>query len=318
MKQNKLRISESEIIERFKKSHGDNYDYSHLNYRGTRQKVKITCKKCSYVFSMFPNNHANGQGCKKCLYKRLPQNQPTPSEEWIKSAKKLHENSYEYLTPYINEKTLIRIKCKKCGHEFEIQARGHYPMGSKCKKCFIKNNPQNQLKYTIISFEEKCKIIHNNKYKYFQDFRGTNYKMTIGCKKCGATFKQAAYAHLNKKHGCPFCNFSKGELAIQEYLNEHDIQYECQKRFDGLIYKESLRFDFYLPQHNLVIEFDGQLHFEASDYFGGAKYLKETQTKDKIKNKYCKKNNIKLLRISYKVKNKIKEILDEALEAIIQ
>lgn len=61
-----------------------------------------------------------------------------------------------------------------------------------------------------------------------------------------------------------------------------------------------LPFDFYLPDYNLCIEYDGIHHFEINEYFGGVDRLKYTKKHDKIKNIYCKLNNIKLIRISYK------------------
>ena len=74
-----------------------------------------------------------------------------------------------------------------------------------------------------------------------------------------------------------------------------------------------LRFDFYIPSKNLCIEFDGKQHFEPYD-FSGKLTKKETlnefenlKIRDKLKNDYCNKNNIKLLRIKYNenIKNKL-------------
>ena len=95
MRKRRPSITESEIINRFKKVHGDNYDYSHLNYKSTNQKVNIICKKCGYKFSTLPHNHTNGGGCKPCQYKKLPQNQPMSNDKWVKLATKFHKNQYE-------------------------------------------------------------------------------------------------------------------------------------------------------------------------------------------------------------------------------
>lgn len=74
---------------------------------------------------------------------------------------------------------------------------------------------------------------------------------------------------------------------------------------------KNIHFDFYLPEENICIEFDGEQHFRPIDYFGGENTFKLTQKRDKIKNKYCKNNNIKLLRIKYdeNITKKLKSIL---------
>ena len=58
-------------------------------------------------------------------------------------------------------------------------------------------------------------------------------------------------------------------------------------------------FDFYLPDYNACIEYDGQQHFEPIDFFGGEEKFKKTIQRDEIKTNYCLVNNIRLLRIRY-------------------
>lgn len=60
-----------------------------------------------------------------------------------------------------------------------------------------------------------------------------------------------------------------------------------------------LPFDFYIPEQNILIEYDGQHHFEPIKGWGGEEKFKLTQENDQIKNKYCEEKNIKLLRIPY-------------------
>lgn len=76
-----------------------------------------------------------------------------------------------------------------------------------------------------------------------------------------------------------------------------------------------MRFDFYLPQYNTLIEYDGKQHFEPIEFFGGEEKFNKLQENDKIKNEYCKNNKIPLIRISYK--NQKREI-ETTLDKIIQ
>jgi len=106
-------------------------------------------------------------------------------------------------------------------------------------------------------------------------------------------------------------NLSYGASKIREWLIGKKINFVLEKTFPDCKIKKLLRFDFFLPDLNLAIEYDGRQHFEKVSKFGGAEKLKETQLRDKIKNNYCKDNNIYLSRISFSVENKIDEIMEQ-------
>ena len=84
--------------------------------------------------------------------------------------------------------------------------------------------------------------------------------------------------------------------------------------FDDCKKKRTLPFDFYIPLLNLLIEYDGAQHFESPEIFGGEEGLQERQENDKIKNDYCSKNGIKLVRIPYTHFDQIETILEFVLE----
>lgn len=52
-----------------KKVHGDKYDYSLVDYKHCKQKVRIKCNKCGHIFEQTPDSHLQGQGCSKCILK---------------------------------------------------------------------------------------------------------------------------------------------------------------------------------------------------------------------------------------------------------
>lgn len=95
-------------------------------------------------------------------------------------------------------------------------------------------------------------------------------------------------------------NRSRGEQKLLDILNFLQIEYNTQYTFNDCINFDTnrkLRFDFYLPDFNCCIEYDGQQHFKKNSLFQES--LESIQKRDKIKNKYCKENNIYLLRIPY-------------------
>lgn len=58
-------IKESVILDRFKETHNDRYDYSLVEYKGINKKVEIICKEHG-SFWQGPESHFNGQGCPSC------------------------------------------------------------------------------------------------------------------------------------------------------------------------------------------------------------------------------------------------------------
>lgn len=99
------------------------------------------------------------------------------------------------------------------------------------------------------------------------------------------------------------CMKSCGEQKIQEVLCSLDIVYEKEKVFQNCINPKTkclLRFDFYLPDYNCCIEYDGIQHFKYSNNgWNNKKHFEKVKYRDSIKNKYCQNNNIKLIRIPY-------------------
>ncbi len=106
---------------------------------------------------------------------------------------------------------------------------------------------------------------------------------------------------------------SKGELKIKKFLEKNNIKYLREKVFDDCKHLSNLRFDFYLPDLNILIEFDGIQHFIAQKNFGGENGLKNMQLKDKIKNDWCVENKKELLRIPYYEYKNIEQILNKKL-----
>lgn len=110
---------------------------------------------------------------------------------------------------------------------------------------------------------------------------------------------------------CPVCSgkISSGEFTVKQVLENHHINFIQQKTFDGCKDKNPLPFDFYLPDYNMMIEYDGKQHYEPVEYFGGKESFDYTVRHDTIKNKYCKDNNVDILRIPYWDEDNIESII---------
>lgn len=178
------------------------------------------------------------------------------------------------------------------------------------KKNVRKGNKSNfygknyNIKLTNTEFITKANIKHNNLYDYsITKYDGSSNKVDIICKKHGI-FTQIANTHLGGC-GCPKCNNSIGELIIEDFLLKNNINFINQYKFDGCFNKSKLPFDFYLPDFNICIEYDGEFHYK--DF--GFNDLEYQNNNDNIKNNFCEKNNIKLIRIPYTERENINEIL---------
>ena len=154
-----------------------------------------------------------------------------------------------------------------------------------------------------------------NGYKILSPYIGVHDKMLIDFN-CGHKPNWTLPNILKKNHNCPICSESKGEKIIRLYLENNNIKFIQEHRFKDCKHKNLLRFDFYIPNYNLCIEYDGEQHYKAFNHFGGEERLKDTENKDKIKNNYCEDNGINLLRIPYYEIENAEKILDREFEKL--
>lgn len=110
---------------------------------------------------------------------------------------------------------------------------------------------------------------------------------------------------------------SKGEKRILEYLESKKILYIREFKYSECKSEKGwpLRFDFYLEEYNLLIEYQGHHHFKPINKYRRAKITHEkTVVNDNIKKEFIKKNNINLLEIHYKDYDNIESILENYLK----
>ena len=276
------------FIEKSNLIHSNKYDYSLVDYKNNKTKVKIICP-IHGIFEQTPYHHiCRKQGCSKCSKKYKPN-----TKEFIDKCLKIHENRYDYsLVDYKNNKTKIKIICPIHG-VFEQYPYAHLKKKQGCNLCYKKNMFDD-----IYTFIEKSNLIHNNKYDYsLTNYINSKTKVKIICPKHGV-FEQIPNDHINGS-GCPKCKESIGEKIIRDILDWKNVFYQCQKSFDNCKNINKLTFDFYLPKYNICIEYDGEQHYKPIEFFGGSISLKKQKIRDGIKTRFCKENDIKLIRIGY-------------------
>lgn len=278
--------------------HGEKYNYDLVNYKGNKTKVKILCIEHN-VFEQSPKSHLHGSGCTKYGLLKIKTSRYL-KEDIIKMTKEAHDDKYDYSKfEFINMSTKTIVICPKHG-EYEIEPIIQLNHG--CKKCYYDIIGNNNRK-SFDNFLQKANKKHNNFYDYSKvNYIDSSTKIEIICPKHGSFWQVPSLHYCG--NGCPICKMSKGEREIEIFLINHNIKYTKQFIFNDCRLKNPLSFDFYLSDYNICIEFDGRQH--SSKNKQQSLYFDESiSVRDNIKNEYCKKNNIILIRIKYSVLNNI-------------
>jgi hypothetical protein len=274
-------------------------DYVHSR---KKMRYKCSCGNTSYTtFAMF----RLGVRCKKCGGEKIRNSLKYTFEHVKKYFEK--QNCKLLEKTYIDSNKSLKYKCS-CGN-ISYVSFNHFKRGNRCAKCAAKNTAEKiRYKYSFVKgyFEKQNCILLSKKYE------NSNKKLKYKCK-CGNT-SHISFSSFLKGKRCKNCKSSNGEKLIKELLTKNKIKFESQKSFNGCRYKRILAFDFYIPNKNTCIEFDGQFHYEPKLFKDSKNYLQNYKTqkiRDNIKNKFCKNNNINLLRIPYWNYNNIKDILNK-------
>lgn len=295
------------FIKKAKSIHGNEYDYSKTIYKGSHEKIIVTCK-IHGDFLTTPANHTSKHNqckCPKCS------NRFMNKEYFIEKAKEIHGNKYDYSkVEYINTSTKVCIICPIHG-EFWQRPNDHLN-GRGCNKCGKESlREQFSNKKTFI---EKAKKIHGNKYDYSKvNYINAKTKVCIICPEHGE-FWQTPDSHLRGR-GCQLCNsFKKSVDEISDFLQKNGIIFDREKNFEWL---GKQRLDFYIPKYNIAIEYQGEQHFKPIKYFGGEKRFKDRTERDERKLKKCIENGVKILYITF-VKNINKDNIIKTKEELLQ
>jgi len=157
------------------------------------------------------------------------------------------------------------IKCEYicgCG-EKNISSFQHLRVGGSCFVCGVKKNAD-KLRFTLEQVKEKLSVINENIEIIDDVYVDSKTKLKCRCRIDGNIFYMD-WCSLNGGSGCPKCIITKGESKILKYLELNKFNYAIQKEFDNLFgvsgYRK-LSYDFYLPDYNILIEYDGAYHFE--------------------------------------------------------
>lgn len=270
------------------------------NYIKDNVKIDVKCNVCGHEWKPKPSNLIQGFGCPKCYEKsRL-----NTHDDFLLRMKSINKD-ISIIGKYTGANNKILCRCNICSHEWSPKANALLS-GHGCPECF-----HNSRRKSHNDFVNQLNEI-NPDITIIGEYKNNKTKIKCKCDKCGYVWETAPTQLLSGR-GCRKCATSKGEKKIMLYLKENNIDYFHQHTFDDCKDIKLLPFDFYIPENNTVIEYDGEQHFRPVDYFGGIEKYQIGKRHDEIKNQYCNDNNINLIRIPYTDFNNISYILDNKL-----
>ena len=296
--------------------------------KGTKTQIPITCDFCGEIYyksyNAFNNKNYNHKydACDKCKIKKakLTLKETTMDNKWNNLVRVCNDNGYKVITPkseVTNVKMKIKYLCDKHGEQesdYMNMISGHF--------CYLCGREQtvNKSRKNINDVITDIEKYNGNKLLNPEDYKNSHESnLRILCGTCGKNvfiMSRHAYRAKTASHLCAECSkkISGGELRIKNVLDDNGVSYEREKRFSDCRDYFPLPFDFYLPEHNICIEFDGEQHYNSNFYVtmkskNPEELFEKEQLHDEIKTKYCEEKGIKLIRIPYSKLNQIEKIV---------
>ena len=296
------------------------------------KKVWILCQEKDYHndyggYLVTPDNFYNGNRCPYCVNQKVhPKDSfgqwliDTYGDDAIEKywSPKNIINPFELAPKSTTDK--IWILCQEKDYHNDnggyLVTQANFYNGNRCPYC---NSFASHKVHKLDSFgelyPEKAKYwSENNKKSPYEVSPRSNIKYKFICKECGKEFKKSL-DNLNKNNYdvfCKECSASKLEQLTKEILDKYNIEYKREYYYENLIGlgKKYLRFDFYLPYYNTLIECQGEQHEHFCKGLHKTKKDFEKQLEhDKRKKQYAKEHNINLLEIWYYDIDNIENIL---------
>lgn len=295
------RESDRRKLENFKRLRGDFLELAEPSgfIQGWHDKTRVKCKTCGYEWELPTNallDASKGRkfgGCPMCINRSYSKGHDAFVQELAQILP-----TVSVLDTYVNNYTPIRVRDNQCGHEWEAKASSLLE-GHGCQRCKRQNH-----------FLELLKERRPNT-ELLSEYTDSRLYVKVRCRICGTEWHALASALINYPSDCcaNCAEKSLGEKRIAEVLERNDIAFIQQYKFGDCRIKRALPFDFYIPSYNLCIEYDGEQHFFAREFFGGEEAYRRQTHRDAVKTEYCRDNGINLLRIPYKKFNHIEDII---------
>ena len=284
-------------------------------YINARTHIKMRHNECGNVFNALPTNLLRKAGCMECKGRNISKAKTKTHDQFLTEFLELSKGEYELLDKYEHGRKKVRVKHNLCGHTYKVRPQD-FLSGRRCPHCkYVKFGDERRK--SDEAFREEVFELTGDEYVFLEDYQTSFDKIEVRHIKCGTTYEVAPTLFL-KGRRCPHCSVyekqSRGERTVEKYLSESNIHFKREYSFSDLRIEKKLRFDFAIfndeKELTALIEFDGRQHHEPVEVFGGLEGFKRTVYSDKLKNEYCRKNGIPLLRLTEKDLEDLSDTLD--------
>lgn len=204
--------------------------------------------------------------------------------------------------------------CPDCLSVYDLSVAMRASCGQNCPYCRgMRVNYTNCLATKFPKIAEEWDYKHNDGLTPNDVTYGNDIKVWWKCSTCNHNWYASVGSRTNMKSGCPSCNQTTVEKEIYTYLNGNNIKFEIQYTFPDLqINNTKLRYDFAIfdksKELKYILEYDGEYHYIP---IRGNAYLEKVQYYDKVKDEYCRRNGIDLIRIPYFQHKEMKSIINK-------
>ena len=254
---------------------------------------------------------ARGWKCSGCVKQRIGKKYSLGQDEFVRRVTKINPH-LTVMGDFVNLNQRVLVNDTRCACDPSMmwskpltQAKG---AGCSCSKgmrigqAVVKNKRDGFHKWLLEAYPF---------VEIISDYQGSRNPIVINDTRCGCDEFITVPNYIRSRGViCRTCSMSSGEKDAWDFLESNGFEFEAQKTFDGCKSVRSLRFDFYVNSHNLLIEVDGAHHERPVEFFGGQKAFEGVQKRDAIKNAWARQNQISLLRIRVEHEN-VKDVLDE-------
>ena len=238
-------------------------------------------------------------------------------EMFLREAPKAQGEGYQYrgVENITSKSSRVMVHCGNPDHEWHEMLVWLCLQGSKCRECAGRHVPRAKRADDFLkrAYKKYGTELFDLSRVHAQYINNDTY-VEVKCLKHNLWYLVTPDTFIRKAGGCPICNTSKGEMEIILWLREHDVRYEKEPIWthNNMFCKRNyLKPDFWLPDHNLIIEYNGEQHYENVGLFKRDKNwtLEDQQERDMTIRDLCREKNIRLLEIPYTEFDHIKDIL---------
>lgn len=274
-------------------------------YVNGKTPVELLHLVCGKTYSPTPKDFLAGKStCRHCSTFR-----PTPSStsSFRKEVEILGGGEYELLSEFSAAMEPVRLRHNICKHEFLVNPT-HFRRGRRCPKC------GGTSRKTHAEFIEEVRLLKGGEYTVVGDYINADTKIILRHEECGREYPVSPAKFLAGRR-CPLCATERRQSpvvsTIQTILRRNG-RYFREEYWDGQLRGPgggAMRFDFFLQDERLAVEYDGEQHFNG---WLNRRISTERQ-RDATKNSYCIEQGIRLLRLNVSHAGCVNELIEAVL-----